>query len=38
MHWEYRLYDLGEAGHPLEFIKFLTKGASHCSDNIDCMI
>ena len=36
LQWEYRFYDLGQAGHQLEFIKFLTNCAYHCSDSMDC--
>ena len=32
--WAYQLYDLGEAGQPLEFIRLLGKCASHCSESI----
>ena len=32
--WEYRLYDLGEAGQPLEFIRLLGKCVSQCSESI----
>ena len=34
LQWEYRLYDLGEAGQPLEFIRMFGKCAAHCSESI----
>ena len=34
LQWEYKLYDLGEAGQPLEFIRLLGKCASQYNESI----